>query len=347
MGYGVTSMTYDANGNMTSDSSAGSTLTYDFENSLASYATALTTASYLYSPSGRRLQKTVNSVVTRYLWDGAMMIAELDETNQIQRIYTYNPQSMEPVSTAIGCTAYFYITDHLMTPQMLTNISGTTAWYAELSAFGTANVITSTVQNNLRFPGQYEDTESGLHYNYARYYMPEAGRYLQPDLINVTTLLIFQKALAANLSYLTYGLEPYESYPVDLLYKLLLKPQSQNMYPYVDNNTLIYIDPKGQITPTQVIAGLVIAGIILKWFYPPDNDVHLPTNGSGTAEPSGGEGNLPNACQETPLVPIPQFPIGLPPGFSNGDNSARSGSSREGNRGAEGEGDEGGEDAGY
>ena len=172
MGYGATSMTYDANGNMTADSSAGSTLSYDFENGLASFVTSSVSANYLYDPQGRQLQKTVNSVVTRYLWDGATMIAELDGTNQVQRIYTYNPQSMEPVSTAIGCTAYFYITDHLMTPQMLTSISGTTAWYAELSAFGTANVITSTVTNNLRFPGQYADAESGLYYNYARYYLP-------------------------------------------------------------------------------------------------------------------------------------------------------------------------------
>ena len=183
MGFGATQMTYDANGNMTADSSAGSSLSYDFENRLASFVTSSVTANYLYDPQGRRLQKTVNSVVTRYLWDGATMIAELDGTNQITRLYTYNPQSMEPVSTAIGCTAYFYITDHLMTPQMLTSTSGTTVWYAELSAFGTANVITSTVTNNLRFPGQYADGESGLYYNYARYYMPQAGRYAETDPI--------------------------------------------------------------------------------------------------------------------------------------------------------------------
>ena len=183
MGFGATQMTYDANGNMTADSSAGSSLSYDYENRLASYTTASTTANYLYDPQGRRLQKTVNSVVTRYLWDGATMIAELDGTNQVQKIYTYNPQSMEPVSTAIGCTAYFYITDHLMTPQMLTSISGTTVWYAELSAFGTANVITSTVTNNLRFPGQYADAESGLYYNVNRYYEPTIGRYIEPDPI--------------------------------------------------------------------------------------------------------------------------------------------------------------------
>ena len=167
-------------------------LTYDFENRLASYTTASTTANYLYDPQGRRLQKTVNSVVTRYLWDGATMIAELDGTNHITRLYTYNPQSMEPVSTAIGCTAYFYITDHLMTPQMLTSMSDTTVWYAQYSAFGTATISTDTVTNNLRFPGQYVDAESGLNYNVNRYYSPTIGRFIEADPI-FTNLLFFSQ----------------------------------------------------------------------------------------------------------------------------------------------------------
>ncbi|MFD8463152.1 RHS repeat-associated core domain-containing protein [Streptomyces antimycoticus] len=33
----------------------------------------------------------------------------------------------------------------------------------------------------LRFPGQYADPETGLHYNLFRYYDPETARYLTPD----------------------------------------------------------------------------------------------------------------------------------------------------------------------
>ncbi|MEE4358520.1 MAG: RHS repeat-associated core domain-containing protein [Desulfococcaceae bacterium] len=41
--------------------------------------------------------------------------------------------------------------------------------------FGKARILIADIENNLRFPGQYYDRETGLHYNYHRYYDPDTG----------------------------------------------------------------------------------------------------------------------------------------------------------------------------
>jgi RHS repeat-associated protein len=45
------------------------------------------------------------------------------------------------------------------------------------------NAVTFTL--NLRFPGQYFDSQTGTHYNYFRDYNPKTGRYLQSDPIGL------------------------------------------------------------------------------------------------------------------------------------------------------------------
>lgn len=63
----------------------------------------------------------------------------------------------------------------------MTDLNGTVVWSAQYTAFGDATVTVATVTNTLRFPGQYYDAETGLHYNWFRYYDPKIGRYLQTD----------------------------------------------------------------------------------------------------------------------------------------------------------------------
>jgi len=55
-------------------------------------------------------------------------------------------------------------------------------WSATYGAFGAATVDPgTTLVSNLRFPGQYFDEETGLHYNWQRYYYSINGRYVQED----------------------------------------------------------------------------------------------------------------------------------------------------------------------
>ncbi len=91
---------------------------------------------------------------------------------------------------AIGTNAappsiYYVHTDHLGTPQRITNARQSTVWHADYQPFGKANITTAVIDNPLRFPGQYFDPESGLHYNYFRDYDPNTGRYIQSDPIGL------------------------------------------------------------------------------------------------------------------------------------------------------------------
>ena len=81
---------------------------------------------------------------------------------------------------------YYVHTDHLGTPQALTDEGGAVVWSAIYDPFGQATVDpASTVEMNVRFPGQYYDGETGLHYNYFRTYDPGTGRYLESDPIGL------------------------------------------------------------------------------------------------------------------------------------------------------------------
>ena len=77
---------------------------------------------------------------------------------------------------------YYYVDDRIGTPIALIESSGAIAWSANYEAFGKAHVGAGvSVQNPLRGSAQYEDDETGFHYNTFRYYHPTLGRYLQRD----------------------------------------------------------------------------------------------------------------------------------------------------------------------
>ena len=87
-------------------------------------------------------------------------------------------------------TLYLH-SDHLGTPRLATNATGAVVWRWDGTAFGGTSPnqdadgdgVNTTI--NLRFPGQYYDAESSLHYNHFRYYDPKTGRYLTSDPIGL------------------------------------------------------------------------------------------------------------------------------------------------------------------
>lgn len=78
---------------------------------------------------------------------------------------------------------FFAITTDLVgTPRELVDEQGEVAWHTRATLWGaTSWNRRADAYTPLRFPGQYFDPESGLHYNRHRHYDPESGRYLSPD----------------------------------------------------------------------------------------------------------------------------------------------------------------------
>jgi len=177
-------------------------------------------ATYTYDPFGRRIKKDVAGDVTYYLYSDEGLIGEYDSTGNLKKAYGWTPDSIwgtNPVFMLENNQSYFYHNDHLGTPQKMTDINGNVVWSATYTAFGEAIVDpSSTITNNLRFPGQYYDAETGKHYNWNRYYDPKMGQYTQVDPIG----------FAAG---------------------------DANLYRYTFNNPVLLTDPNGEIIPAILV----------------------------------------------------------------------------------------------
>lgn len=69
---------------------------------------------------------------------------------------------------------------HIARPVFATTISGVKVWTATYTPFGGVHTSTGALPT-ARFPGQWFQSESGLHQNWMRDYDPTTGRYLQAD----------------------------------------------------------------------------------------------------------------------------------------------------------------------
>ena len=145
-------------------------------------------AEYSYNRFGERIKKVVYSnskkpKVTYYLYDGHSLTAEADEQGKITAQYLYYKN--QPFTKLEGKRIYALHTDNLGTPRAATDSKGKQVWQADYSPFGQANITTQQITLNLRFPGQYEDQETGKYYNYLRTYDPDTGRYATSDPIGL------------------------------------------------------------------------------------------------------------------------------------------------------------------
>ena len=173
---------YDSNGNTTTEGSKQ--YIYNQNQRLIQVNNGGTTAYYTYNGNGQRVKKIVNGTTTIFHYNqNGQIIAESNSSGTITAEYVY--LNGQPLAKIGGVNTYYYHNDHLGAPNKMTDSSGTVVWSADYKPFGEATVTVSTITNNLRFPGQYFDTETGNHYNYFRDYNPSLGRYIQADPIGI------------------------------------------------------------------------------------------------------------------------------------------------------------------
>jgi RHS repeat-associated protein len=220
---GLRSYQYNNDGNTSVH--GGYSMVYDLQGRLAAVNTSTRKVNSVYDGLGRRTYKTVSqysdgtiptsspqpsvaagSMVAKV---AAVTAGSWVTTARVQ--FVYDPQGRllgeynsiggstqetiwfngQPVATLIGGVLHYVNSDNLGTPRSIVRASDNVElWRWDSDPFGmtsptSPNLTAGFIKYNLRFPGQYYDSETGLHYNGMRDYDPRSGRYIQTDPIGL------------------------------------------------------------------------------------------------------------------------------------------------------------------
>jgi len=233
---------YDAAGNVINDSYTFrlNDRTYDAENRMTQANG--TTAYYVYDGDGRRVRRIVSGVETWQVYgmDGELLAEYAPGTATPQKEYGYRNGQLLIVAETSPESVKWMVTDHLGTPRIIVDVTGgivnssngisgslSNVWRHDYLPFGeelTLNVAGGTLRSagngyvldvvRQKFTGYERDSETGLDFAEARYYANLQGRFASPDIVFAD--------------------------------QDIATPQSWNLYSYVRNNPLAYIDPSGR-----------------------------------------------------------------------------------------------------
>jgi RHS repeat-associated protein len=175
---GGTAYTYDANANLKTDGTW--TYTYDTENHLLSASKTGTSASYVYDPLHRQIQKTVGTTKSRYVYAGWQRIADYDGTaGTLQNRYIYGTGFDEPlVQVSSSGTLTYLHADRQGSIIATTNSSGAVVNELKYGPYGESAALVGTT---FGFTGQRYDAETGLYHYKRRQYSSTLGRFLSID----------------------------------------------------------------------------------------------------------------------------------------------------------------------
>lgn len=179
---------YDDRGNLSEiliEGQGTAKLSYDAESRLISFETPTGKRyRYEYDALGRRLKKVKDDGSLTFKYSRLNLLSEESDGWLIE--YIFLPNSFEPFCMITDGKAHYFHVDHVGTPIALTGPDGQISWIGDFHPYGYCETVREAViENHLRFPGQYHDIESDLHYNFQRYYDPKLGRYISQDPIGI------------------------------------------------------------------------------------------------------------------------------------------------------------------
>lgn len=225
-------LTYDANGNLASqtDTAGTTTYTWDVRNRLTGISGQNVSASFVYDALGRRISKTVNGVRTDYQYDGNDIVTEIGG-GAVGASYLRSLNIDEPFVRQTNTNEYYHA-DALGSTLRLTDAAGSVTTSYSYEAFG-KTTITGTSANPFQYTGR-ENDGTGVYYYRARYYSPTMQRFISEDpLLKERCWQQLSPDVVPKFKRFTKG-KP-----------IIPPPPLLHGYAYVDNNPIRFADPSG------------------------------------------------------------------------------------------------------
>jgi RHS repeat-associated protein len=162
------------------------------------HANRATNAPYAVTHAGGTTQVAVNQQANGGTWNSLGTYSFLPGTahkvtlsDQANGYVIADAIRLVPISIPTGPEYFSMHVDHLNTPRLVADATGTTVWrWDQVEPFGNNPADENpsglgAFDLPVRLPGQYFDKETNLHYNYFRDYDPSLGIYKQSDPIGV------------------------------------------------------------------------------------------------------------------------------------------------------------------
>jgi RHS repeat-associated protein len=205
---------YDDRGNLTKVTDGTNVATYEYDSTNRQVNATMPdgkTIANVYDMDGRRIQQSMDSETTDYLWDTTSLYGDVILETQGTNETSYLLAGTELISQTRNGVASYYLQDGQGSTRALTNNAGSITDSYAYTAFGEIYSQTGSTQNSYLYTGQQYDDATGLYNLRARYYNPALGRFLSQD-----------------------------TYPVNVG-----NPIELNRYGYARGNPVNYGDPSG------------------------------------------------------------------------------------------------------